>query len=246
MHTVGDALGLHQTFHTLEQELVISAEGREVSKISPGSSEVLDLLGVPVPPPAGAPPAAEDVLLARVLAALQPERLLVVGDRAPHLLAGAAAAERVAVSPRFDYDPRTYAAPGLDFYELDLKQYVDRFHRGRERFDAIRVTGEGYEEVMASFRASRRVSRQTTTWILGTGEVAARAALAVELTQPGLAVRRLFLGGRTVYLAVQLLDEPRNESGVAALSAQEVRRRLRWTRPTTLARLRPPEEPAPS
>lgn len=246
MHTVGDALGLDQTFHTLEQERVLSAEGREVSKISPGSSEVLDLLGVPVPAPGGAAPAAEDVLLARVLTALAPERLLVVGDRAPDLVAGATAEVRVAVSPRFDYDPRTYAAPGLDCYELDLKRYVELFHGDRARFDAIRVTGDGYEEVMASIRASRRVSQQSTTWILGTGEVAARAALAVELTQPGLAVRRLFLRGRTVYLLVQLADEPRNESGVAALSMEEVRRRLRWTRPTTLARLQPREEPAPS
>lgn len=246
MHTVGDARGVDQTFHSLEHELVVSAEGREVSKISPSASEVLDLLEVPVPPPDRPSPSPEDVLLARVVAALRPERLLVVGDRNPDLVVGATAAERVAVSPAFGYDPRAHAGSGVDFYELDLRTYVDRFHGGRGRFDAIRVAGADFEEVMAGVRASRRVSCQATTWLLGAGEVAARAALAIELMQAGLAVRRLFLGGQTLYLAVQLADEPRNESGVAALPADEVRRRLRWTRPSTLGRLGRREETEPS
>jgi len=62
------------------------------------------------------------------------------------------------VSPRFDFDPRTYAASGIDFYELGIKQYANLFHEGRGRFDVIRVTGSEFQEVMTSFRVSKRLA----------------------------------------------------------------------------------------
>lgn len=237
MHTIGDARGINQSFYSLQRELVLRAEGRSVSKISPNSAEVLNILDVPVPPARDAAPAPASEVLDRVLASLEPQRFLDVGDSAPHLVVGSSAPTRVAVSPRFDFDSRTYSALGIDFYELELTQYADLFHEDRGRFDVIRMAGSDFQEVMTSFRVSRRLSSDSTTWILGSGDLAARAALAVSLTQAGLAVKRLFVGGTTVYVVQQVPGEPRNEAGVQKLSAEEVKRRLRWIRPTTLRHL---------
>ena len=49
MHTIGDARRVDQTFHSLERERVLRAQGRVVSKLTPNSSEILDILDVPRP-----------------------------------------------------------------------------------------------------------------------------------------------------------------------------------------------------
>ena len=48
--TIGDARGIHQTFHTLKRQQFVKAEGRVVTKVTPRSSETLDILEVPVKP----------------------------------------------------------------------------------------------------------------------------------------------------------------------------------------------------
>ena len=136
-----------------------------------------------------------------------------------------------------DFDPRTYAASGIDFYDLELQQYADLFHEGGGRFDVIRITGSEFEEVTASFRVSKRLAHQGTTWILGSGDVAARAALAIRMTHPGFTARRLFVQRTTVYVAQRVPGEPVDEAGVGTLSAAEVKRRVRWLPPATLRRM---------
>ena len=91
---------------------------------------------------------------------------------------------------------------------------------------------------MAAFRVSRRLAHEGTTWILGSGDLAARAALAIRMTHPGFTARRLFVQRRTVYVAHRVPGEPRNEAGVGKLSAEEVKRRIRWVRPASLRRMR--------
>jgi hypothetical protein len=140
------------------------------------------------------------------------------------------------VSQSFEFDPRTYAASGIDFYELGLTRYANLYHGDRGEFDVIRIAGAEFAKVMAAFRVSRRVAHQGTTWILGCGEVAARASLAIRTTYPGFTARRLLVQRRTVYVAQRVPDEPRNEADVAGLSAAEVRRRTRWLPPANLRR----------
>jgi hypothetical protein len=239
MHTIGDARQVDQSFHTLERALVLKAEGRVVSKVSPNASELLDILDVAVPTASDAATAsAGEVILERVLANLDPWRFLDVGASSPHLVVGSTAPTRVAVSRRFDYDPRSYADSGIDFYELGLKRYARLFHDSRGRFDVIRITGPEFEEVMASFRVSRGLAHETTTWILGSGELAARAALAIQMTQPGFTARRLFVARTTVYIAQRVPGEPVNTADVGRLSTAEVSRRIRWLAPASLRRMR--------
>jgi hypothetical protein len=239
MHTIGDARQVDQSFYTLERDWVLRAKGRVVSKISPSSSEVLDILKVRVPPaPENDAALADDAILGRVLADLGPRRFLDVGARSPHVVVGSPAPTRVAVSQSFEFDPRSYAASGVDFYELGLTRYANLFHQGRGQFDVIRITGSDFEGVMASFRVSKRLAHERTRWILGSGDLAARAALAIRMTHPGFTARRLFVGRTTVYVAQRMADEPLNEAGVGKLSAAALKKRIRWMAPTSLGRMR--------
>jgi hypothetical protein len=234
LHTVGDARGINQSFHTLRTERVLSAEGRVVSKVTPNSSEVLDLLDVPVAAPRATGTAQPDeTAVRRAVEILAPQRLLVVGAADPTLVLASTAAKRVAVSTRFDFDPRAHASSGVDFYELELKSYADIFH-GRARFDVIRIAGTDFDSVMAAFVVSKRLARRTTTWLLGSGEVAPRAAVAVRLAHPGFSARRVLSHGKLLYVTRREPGEPRKDSDVGRLSAGEVTSRARRLPVTSL------------
>jgi hypothetical protein len=75
------------------------------------------------------------------------------------------------------------------------------------------------------------VAHDDTTWILGTGEIAARAALTIRLAHPGFISRRLVLRGVEVYVAERVPGKAMTERRVARMSAAEVERRSRWVPP---------------
>lgn len=228
MHTIGDARGVDQTFHTLGQEQVVRVEGRYVTKVNPNSSEILDLLNVPVPPrPASAPVTAADAVFGRVLRRLAPHGVLDVGAPGPSLVVGSTAPTRVAVSRSFDFDPRTYVSSGVSFYELDLETYAELFHGDRGSFDVIRINGSDFEDVMSAFKVSKRLAHEGTTWIFGSGDLAARTALAIRLGHPGFTARRALVRLRAVYFARRTRPSA-TEAGVGRLSARAVKRRTRW------------------
>ena len=228
LQTIGEARRLEQTFHTLSREHVIEAEGRVVSKLNPNSSEILDILGVPVPPaPAPATGTGGCEILRQFIAELEPRSLLDVGSAVPHLVVGSSAPTRVAVSRRFTFDPRSYADSEVAFYELELNQYVDHFHDERAPFDVIRIAGTQFKGVLSAFRVSKRLAHDGTTWILGSGDVAARVALAIQLADPGFTAGRAFVRSRSVHVVQRVPGEPMYEAWVANLSPAEVRSRSR-------------------
>lgn len=236
LRTIGEARGVDQTFHTPQQERVLKADGRVVSKLNPNSAEILDILGVPVPPAPVRVPSRTEEVLDEIVARYAPQRLLVVGASDPHLVLASTAATRVAVSPRFDVDIRSCADSGVQFYELGLEQYADVFHEDREPFDLIRLTGPDLPAVMGSFRVSQRLAGPGTIWLLGCGDLAARAGLAIRTLHPGFAVRRVFIDRRIAYVAWRLPDEPAGVGAIARLSGSELRTRLRLVPPVRLPR----------
>ena len=238
MHTVGDARGVNQTFHTLEHEHVLKAEGRVVSKVNPNASEILDLLEVPVPESAGARQtrSSDETVLTEALEKLAPTRLLEVGATDADLVLASTASERVAVSPRFAFDPRTYASSDVAFYELDLGRYADLFHGERRRFDVIRIVGDDFADVMAAFRVSKRLGHPGTTWLLGSGRTGARAAVAVRVAHPGYTAKRVVVQRTSVFVVERVRGEPTKDAGVGKLSDREIARR---TRRIPLTRLHP-------
>ena len=227
--TIGDARHVTQSFHSLERERVLEAKGRVVSKLNPNSSEILDTLGVAVPPePDGSTRSAANRVLDQVVEGLRPDRLLEIGAAAPFVIAASTAATRVSVCPRFGFDPRSYAESGIDFYELDIASYVQHFHGDRGPFDVIRLAGSKFETVLRSFRASKSLGHEATTWLLGSGEVGARLAAAIELAHPGFAAKRLRVQRTTIFIAQRVVGEPTDDEEVANLSTADVRRLNRW------------------
>ena len=122
---------------------------------------------------------------------------------------------------------RTYADSGVDFYELEITQYADHFHADRGPFDLVRIAGSNFEQIMASFHVSRRLAHEGTTWILGSGDLAARAALAIRLAGPGFTGKRLFVQQETVFVAQRVAGEPLDEAHLAELPPAEVKKRIR-------------------
>lgn len=235
LRTIGEVRQVNQFFYTLQKERILQAEGRVVSKVNPNSAEILDVLGIPVPEPRPEPaPSSEEALFERVIDELAPRSLLDVGSKNPRLVRHSRARGRVAVSTRFDFDTRTYASDGLEFYELGLDRYAELFHGNRAPFDLIRIVAKDFDEFMASFRASLPVSHDATVWLLGSGELASRVALAVRLAHPGYRPRRLMVGTAMTYVVVRLPNAPTDESEVPALSLTQVKRRIRWTPLTSL------------
>ncbi len=245
MHTVGDARGVDQRFHSVRGEVVLAAEGRAVTKLSARSAGVLTFLGVPAPAPEPdvGEPSPETARLLRVLHRLRPDRLLDLGGTDPDFILGSTARRRVAVSPSFAFDTRSFAGRGVQFFDLDATDYAEHVAPRKRRFDVVRVCGPDLDAVLASFRASRRLAKPSTVWLLGSGDLAARAAVAVHLAHPGYAARRLVIGRTVVYVVRRTVHEPVEDAGVADLPARTVARlarRLPLMRPSRLpSRTRP-------
>lgn len=229
MSTVGEARDVDQTFVSPLGERYVKVEGRVVSKLNPSSSEILDLFEVPVTP-AGSATAPADLdapLLKRVASALAPPRALEVGVRVPSTALADVEGMHVLVSPRLDVDPRVLGSAGTEVFELDLSQYAETFHDDRGRFDLIRLAAPDLASRMADFEVSQRLAHPRTVWVLGTGSVAARAALAVHLLHPGFSVRQMRVGRRGGYVVHRVTGEPCELDDIAGWSAVEVRRRAR-------------------
>jgi hypothetical protein len=200
MTTIGEARHIDQTFHTLRGEQVVAAQGRTVTKLSPNASEALDVLGVPVPPdpPPTEPPAVTDALC-RVVADVPHDRLLVIGDPGVGLVLASTASRRIAVSPRFDGDPRAHADSGVDFFEVDPEQYLEHFHRSG-KVGVIRLVGPDPEAVLATFDRTLPLARPRTTWVLGPGAAGADAAALIGDARPEFAVRTVTIGDVVLHL----------------------------------------------
>lgn len=236
MRTIGDARHVNQTFHTPERERVINAEGRVVSKVNPSSSEILDILEVPVAPRPAVEATADRDLRRQVIDNLAPQSVLEIGGTDAGVALGVTAELRVAVSPGFAFDLRSYADSGVHFYDLDLEQYAEHFDE-HGKFDAISINGVDLDELMGSFRVSKRFGHSASTWVFGTGELAARAALTVKVAHPGYAARRLIVGRTAVFVAQRATDELTGRGAVSRLSSKELAKQTRWL-PTSVSRPR--------
>lgn len=229
MITVGDAREVDQSFVTLRRERIVKADGtRKITKLNPSSAEVLDLFDIPpVEPHSGLGQDLDGPFVDEVLRARSPKRALQVGARRPlpSLLEGGEL--RAVVSAELDVDPRTLSASGAEIYELSIAHYIEGFHESRAPFDLIRLADPDFEQRIADFEAGQELAHDQTVWLLGTGPVAARTALALRALNADFAVRQMRVGRRGGYLMFrdhQAATEPRD---FAELSDAAVRRRAR-------------------
>lgn len=192
MSTVGETLGLDQSFHTLRNEVVVKATGRYVTKVSSGPSEVLDILGVPVAPDAsddaGAAAAGTVTVLASQVSA---DSLLEVGVGRASAIPHCTFARATAVCEEFAFDPRNYATESARFFELSIEQYLASFDDWGG-YDVVRVAvpaaGAGLRAVVATLPLASR----ECLWLLdipASPEQADHFLLLLKEVLPALVVR---------------------------------------------------------
>ncbi len=204
MLTVGDARAIDQTFVTIEGEKILHAKGREVTKLTPNASAVLDALDEPILPITAAPPRAEEVALLDALAeGLGARRFLdVQGADGAVFRAVSTVPVKVSVGDEFSFDPREFRSEPGDYFELDFENYISTFLNGR--FDLIRVSakGLGVADVVYRFEKSRQAAHRGTVWLLNAGDQADRIAPMIRQFFPGFATHDLrgVRGGVLVWL----------------------------------------------
>ena len=102
----------------------------------------------------------------------------------------------------------------------------------------MRLAEPDLESLLATFETSKELAHDGTVWLLGTDDLAARAAVAVRILHPGYTARRVFVRRTAVYVVSRIPGEPRKEVGVTKLSGAEIAKRARRLPITRLRRLR--------
>ena len=190
MHTIGNARQVNQTFHSLTKEKVLSAKGREVTKLNPNAGEALDILHVPVTPlPVHTALAVEAVEVVNYCQRVGAQRILFVGWPDPQALRAMDASLRVAVSDAHTGDPRAYEAEGISIFDLDFDGYVKTFHDGETVFDLVVIHADEWGVMADTVGRTRPLVAEGASWlIVGTPDDTRRAALSIALTSPSIAV----------------------------------------------------------
>jgi hypothetical protein len=166
-HTIGDAAG--------STSLSTASNGSGCSAPTGGfSRRSAQLLGDPSTsstclsrPPAMPPRRPPTTRSSNASSSAASRGFLDVGAFSPYLV-GSTAPTRVAGSPRFDFDPRTYAASGMAEAQAVCLPISTRAAAG-----------------MASFRVSKRLAQEGTTLILGSGDLAAMTIPMAHRSPPG-------------------------------------------------------------
>lgn len=172
MHTVGDAVGVHQRFTSLTRERVLEARGRYVTKVSESSAEVLDLLQVPLASPEA--PQPQSLRLAEVLQRLRGiapsiQRVLALGVRDARPLTTVGAEEVTVVSEELIADPRIAELAAAAIYEMSPVLYFSAFEN-RDDYDVIILGGADPDAVVMNAHAAVGVTGAHTLWLLTASE----------------------------------------------------------------------------
>lgn len=197
MRTVGDALGLDQSFHTLTDEVVVKAKGRYVTKVSAGPSEVLDILGVPVDSGTSDETSPGTEVVVELAGRLSATSLLEVGVESATAIAHSAFSRATAVSETFSFDPRAHATESARFFELSIEQYLAAFGDWGG-YDLVRVAVASPTSGVRAVVATQALASRDCVWVLHLPEPAEGAAQFLHLLNlllPALVVRTFTHGG---------------------------------------------------
>lgn len=166
MRTVGEARGLDQTFHSLENEVVVKATGRYVTKASAGPSEVLDLLGVPVAASdSDASASAASEIVNTVALKVGAKSLLEVDCEHASVIPRCGFSRATAVCEEFAFDPRAYASSRARFYELPIRHYLAWFGDWGG-YDVIRVSVASPLAGLRAVVATQPLASRECVWLM--------------------------------------------------------------------------------
>lgn len=210
LHTVGDARGVDQEFHTLQNQVVVKASGRYVTKATTDPTEILDVLGVPIAAQApGATDADAAAIVQRVAHALAATSYLEVGVDQGSAVPLTRLPRRVAVSARLPVDPRAYAAEDVRFVEMPLDLYLACV-ADPWRYDVIRVSAPSAGHGLRAVCASQALAHQGTVWLVDPPPDPAESdlfLLQLHDLMPSLVLRRFTHDGIPRIVASRGVDE---------------------------------------
>jgi hypothetical protein len=167
-HTIGNARGVNQTFHSNRHDAVISIAGRAVTRIAPNAAEILDHLDVPVrQPPPRSPTVNHSVRRLRHLAtSVDARSYLEIGVFDGATFNEVEIEHKDAVDPRFHFDVRAFATPTVRFFEVTSDDFFLHFHKG-ERYDLIFLDGlHTFEQTFRDFCASFAATHDRSVWLI--------------------------------------------------------------------------------
>lgn len=165
-HTIGNAIGMNQTFHGSRAAAVISAKGRAVSKMLSSASETLDALSVPVAAVLTPPPDHTAWRVSVLLSRLNMQSILETGAQNGRTILNLTASVRHAVDPAFPFDTRAFRDRGLQFFEVDPDSFFVHFAR-QHRYDMIILRDDRtFIPRFRQFCASLSVAHDDTVWLI--------------------------------------------------------------------------------
>jgi hypothetical protein len=192
MRTIGEARGLDQDFHSLRNEVVIKGTGRYVTKMSANASEVLDILGVPVPDDApAATNAGAATVVNRVAQEFAASTYLEVGVQEGTAVPLVTLSRCAAVAERFPFDPRAYETERCRLIELPFEQYLACFD-DRGRYDIIRLAAPTLVAGLRAMIGSQALAHWDSVWLVDLpqdGELSDLALLLMRDAVPSLVWR---------------------------------------------------------
>lgn len=183
LHTVGNAREVDQTFHTLENEVVVKASGRRVTKVSANPAEVLEILDVPrLDEPAEATDSNATEVVERVARSIGAGSYLEVGVSRGSAIPHSTLPRRCAVTSELPFDPRAYETRDCRLFELPIHQYVACFDDPGD-YDVIRVSAPDALAGLRRMVDTQPLSHRGTVWVLDLPEARNDAELLLLLLQ---------------------------------------------------------------
>ncbi|WP_062206367.1 glycosyltransferase family 61 protein [Demequina salsinemoris] len=191
MHTIGDAVGVSQRFHTLEGTQVLSAQGRWVTKVSSSPAGALKVLNVPLAP---APEQTDDASLAlahRLASQIAGDgAILEVGVADPRALSKVSGKRKAVVCEQLAVDPRSNVVAGLEIYEMSSRLFAATVAEP-DAFDVVILGSTHADDLWEDFCASLGAARSGAVWLVPatadeTSPDAAAALARIVAAFPGL------------------------------------------------------------
>jgi hypothetical protein len=202
-HTIGNAIGMTQTFHGMRMATVLAAKGRGVSKMLYSAAEIMNALSVPVTPAAPPPPDHAARRAGMLISRLGLQSVLETGAGDGCTILNLKAGVRHAVDPVFPFDARAFRDRGLQFFEVEPDHFFVHFVR-QHRYDLIILRDDrAFMPRFRQFCASLSVSHDETVWLIDQSPDPARAddsfrfLLALQEFFPTLSWRTITTGEAT-------------------------------------------------
>lgn len=165
-HTIGNAIGMTQTFHGMRMATVLAAKGRGVSKMLYSAAEIMNALSVPVTPAAPPPPDHAARRAGELIARLGLQSVLETGAGDGRGILNLKAGVRHAVDPVFPFDTRAFRDRGLQFFEVEPDHFFVHFAR-QNRYDLIILRDDrAFMPRFRQFCASLSVAHDDTVWLI--------------------------------------------------------------------------------